>query len=127
MQLAQPEPAMRGGWGIRADVPKVADTERHQAMPAAVAKAVGARDRVVDEEHGIVMAGGFIDHSGRLAEITMTDGTTKKSSYKSPHSYCLFEIFKIVDGKIREIESVFPTVTYGIPTPWKDQGGMQRK
>ena len=75
---------------------------------------------LVDEEHGIVMAGGFIDHSGRLTEITLTDGTMKKSSYKSPHSYCLFEIFKIVDGKIRQVEAVFPTVTYGIPTPWKD-------
>ncbi len=75
---------------------------------------------LVDEERGLVMAGGFIDHSAKVTEVTLTDGTKKKSSYKTPHSFCLLEVFKIVDGKIREIQAVFPTVTYGMPTPWKD-------
>ena len=73
---------------------------------------------VIDEERGLVMAGGFIDHSARITEVTLTDGTVRKSSYKSPHSFVLLELFKIVDGKIRQVEAVFTTVTYGTPTPW---------
>lgn len=75
---------------------------------------------LVDEERGLVMAGGFIDHSGRLTEITLTDGSKRKSSYKSPHSFCVLELFKIVDGQIAQVEAVFTTVTYHIPTPWKN-------
>lgn len=75
---------------------------------------------LVDEERGIVMAGGFIDHSGRLAEVTWTDGTVRKSSYLSPHSFCLLELFKIEDNMIRQVEAVFTTVTYNTPTPWRD-------
>lgn len=79
------------------------------------------RDRrypVIDEERGLVMAGGFIDHSGRLQKITLTDGRVIETLFKTPHSYCLLELFKIVDGKIRQVESVFTDVPYNMPTPW---------
>ena len=73
---------------------------------------------LVDEEKGLVLAGGFIDHSGRLETYTTTDGVTHQSPMKSPHSFCLLEMFKIVDGKIRHAESVFITVPYYMPSPW---------
>jgi hypothetical protein len=79
------------------------------------------RDRrypLVDEEKGLVLAGGFIDHSGRLQSYTTTDGVTHESPIKSPHSFCLMEMFKIKDGKIRHAESVFITVPYYMPSPW---------
>lgn len=74
---------------------------------------------LVDEERGLVLAAAFIDHSGRLQHYTLTDGTPRESRYKSPHSYVMLEIFKIVDGKIRLIEAVFVTVPYNMPSPWK--------
>jgi hypothetical protein len=79
------------------------------------------RDRrfvVVDEERGIVLAGGFIDHSGRLTSFPLTDGTTRQSNYLRPHSFSLLEAFKIVGGKIRQVEAVFFSVPYNMPSPW---------
>jgi hypothetical protein len=73
---------------------------------------------LVDEERGIVLAAGFIDHSGHLGEYTLTDGRHATSVYRRPHSFCLLEAFKIRRGKIQAIEAVFTTVPYGMPSPW---------
>lgn len=73
---------------------------------------------LVDEEKGLILAGGFIDHSGRLQQYTTTDGVVHESPVKAPHSFCFLELFKIVDGKIRHAESVFITVPYNMPSPW---------
>ena len=78
----------------------------------------GRRFELVDEERGIVLAGGFIDHSGRIKEFPLTDGTTRKSNYLRPHSFALLEAFKIVGGRIRQVEAVFFTVPYNSPSPW---------
>jgi len=83
------------------------------------------RDRrypLVDEEKGLILAGGFIDHSGRLDKYTTTDGVTHDAPIKSPHSFCLLEMFKIKDGKIRHAEAVFITVPYYMPSPWVKHG-----
>lgn len=78
---------------------------------------------LVDEEKGLVLAAGFIDHSARLKKFTTTDGVVHDSPIKSPHSFCLFEMFKIIDGKIRHAEAVFITVPYNMPSPWlRDDG-----
>ncbi len=71
-----------------------------------------------DEEKGLILAGGLIDHSGRLDKYTTTDGVVHDTPLKSPHSFCYLELFKIVDGKIRHAESVFITVPYNMPSPW---------
>jgi hypothetical protein len=79
------------------------------------------RDRrypLVDEEKGIVLAAGFIDHSGKVTEVTWTDGTRHSSIFHFPHSFVLLELFKIVDGKIAEVEAVFVTVPYNMVSPW---------
>jgi hypothetical protein len=73
---------------------------------------------LVDEEKGLILAGGFIDHSARLEKYTTTDGVVHDTPLKSPHSFCYLELFKIVDGKIRHAESVFITVPYNMPSPW---------
>ena len=77
------------------------------------------RFEVVDEERGLVMAAGFIDHAGRLGEYTLTDGRVVQSTiFRRPHSYCLLETFKIRRGKIQQVEAVFTTVPYRMPSPW---------
>lgn len=79
------------------------------------------RDRrfiMADEERGIVLAGGFIDHEGRINEFRLTDGTTKTSMFHRPHSFVLLEAFRIKGGKIQGIEAAFLTVPYNMPSPW---------
>ena len=79
------------------------------------------RDRrfpLVDEEKGIVLAGGFIDHCGKVGDYTLTDGTPASSPVRRPHSYYLAEAFKIREGAIEQIEAVFHTVPYHMPGVW---------
>lgn len=73
---------------------------------------------LVDEERGLVLAFGFIDHSGRLREYQLTDGRTVKSPVLRPHSFYISELFKIDDGMIEQIEANFITVPYRMPSPW---------
>jgi hypothetical protein len=77
---------------------------------------------LVDEEKGLVLAGGFIDHSGKLDKYTTTDGVVHDPPLKSPHSFCFLEMFKIRDGKIRHAEAMFITVPYHMPSPWFQRG-----
>ena len=74
---------------------------------------------LVDIERGIVLAHGFIDHSGKLGEYELTDGTKVSSPIRRPHSYYLAEAFKIRDGAIEQVEAVFHTVPYRMPSPWE--------
>lgn len=73
---------------------------------------------LVDVERGLVLASGFIDHSGQLDSYTLTDGREIQSPIRYPHSFYLLELFKIDDGKIRQVEAVFVTVPYGMGSPW---------
>ena len=79
------------------------------------------RDRrfpLVDEEKGLVLAAGFIDHAGKVRDVTWTDGSRHRSIFHFPHSFVLLELFKIVGGKIAGVEAVFVTVPYNMPSPW---------
>jgi len=80
------------------------------------------RDRrffLVDEERGLVMSAGFIDHAGRLENYTLTDGraVTTPAAMRIPNSLCFLELFKVRGGKIQKIESVFIAVPYNMPSP----------
>lgn len=78
----------------------------------------GRRFPLVDEERGLVMAFGFIDHCGRLDDYELTDGTKVKSHIRRPHTFYLGELFKIDHGMICQIEANFITVPYHMPSPW---------
>jgi hypothetical protein len=75
---------------------------------------------LVDEERGLVLASGFIDHAGDLHEYKLTDGTSVRAPVHRPHSFYLFELFKLKDGSIEQIEANFITVPYNMPSPWDD-------
>ena len=66
-----------------------------------------------------MLAHGFIDHSGKLGDYELTDGTQVSSPIRRPHSYYLAEAFKIRDGAIEQVEAVFHTVPYKMPSPWE--------
>lgn len=75
---------------------------------------------LVDVERGLVLAGTFIDHAGRIGKFNLSNGTPEESRYRRPHSLYLLELFKInKEGKIRQIEAVFMSVPYHMPSPWR--------
>ncbi len=79
------------------------------------------RDRdffLVDEERGIVMSRGFIDHKGVLDDYTLTDGRKVKSVYREPHTWAFLEMFKIRNGMITGVESTFIGAPYYMRSPW---------
>lgn len=78
----------------------------------------GRRFPLVDEARGLVLAFGFIDHCGRLAEYALTDGRVVPSPVRRPHSFYLAELFKIEDDMLRQIEANFITVPYHMRAPW---------
>ena len=82
----------------------------------------GRRFPLVDEERGIVLAHGFIDHCGKLGEYELTDGTKVTSPIRRPHTFYLSEAFKIRQGAIEQIEANFITVPYHMPSPWDARG-----
>lgn len=82
----------------------------------------GRRYPLVDVERGIVLAYGFIDHSGKLGDYTLTNGEAAKSPVRRPHSYYLAEAFKIRDHAIEQVEADFLTVPYKMPSPWDSLG-----
>ncbi|MGC2418865.1 MAG: hypothetical protein WA434_14065, partial [Candidatus Acidiferrales bacterium] len=73
---------------------------------------------LVDEERQLVLAAAFIDHNGALGTFKLTDGTVIDSPMRTPSTLCLLELFRIQDGKIRQIQAVFIGVPYGMPSPW---------
>jgi hypothetical protein len=81
----------------------------------------GRRYPLIDEERGIVLAYGFIDHCGVLGDYRLTDGSPAKSPVRRPHTFYLAEIFKIDQGMICQIEANFITVPYHMKSPWDGQ------
>ena len=79
------------------------------------------RDReffLVDEERGIAMARGFIDHKGVLDEYKLTDGTPARSIFREPQTWALLEAFKIRNGMIVSVEASFIQAPYYMRSPW---------
>ena len=77
------------------------------------------RDRrypVVDEERGVVVGfGAFNIPGGDYKRIVNGQETTRRYE---PRSLFLFEAFKIIDGKIVQIEATMRNVPLGAPTGW---------
>lgn len=73
---------------------------------------------LVDEERGIALFRGFIDHKGVMADYQLTDGSWKRSIFREPHSWALLESFKIQDGMITGVEATFIGAPYNATSPW---------
>lgn len=87
----------------------------------------GRRFPLVDQERGIVLAHGFIDHCGKLGDYRLTDGTEVSSPIRRPHTFYLSEAFKIRDHAIEQIEANFITVPYHMPSPWDSLGDARHR
>jgi hypothetical protein len=62
---------------------------------------------IADPVTGLAFAMGYFDHDGAV-----------NKSITQPYSIIIGEIFKIMEGKIRQIEAVLMTVPYGMESGW---------
>lgn len=79
------------------------------------------RDRrypLVDQEMGVVLAAGFMDHTGKVVDFQRTDGTPQKSGALHPQSFIYLDILRIENNAIRLVESVFAAMPYNMPSVW---------
>ncbi len=75
----------------------------------------------VDVERGLVMTSGFFDHAGSIRSVKLTTGKEQKIGipWNTPYSFMYFELFKIDDGKLLQVESTLEDVSYRDPSPWQ--------
>jgi hypothetical protein len=75
---------------------------------------------VVDEEKGLTFGIYMFQHKG-LNQITMKDGSTRPAPYfvGQPVTMPMAEVFKIVNGNIREVEAIGVQVPYGLGPGWE--------
>jgi hypothetical protein len=76
---------------------------------------------IADPVTGLSFGWGYFDHDGAVEKMTVTQGgqaTDVSSMFRQPFSFYIAEIFKVVDGKIRQIEAVLTTVPYGMESGW---------
>lgn len=78
---------------------------------------------LVDEERGISLFRGFIDHKGVMADYQLTDGTWRRSIFREPHSWALLEMFKIQGDMITGVEATFIGAPYNSTSPWGPGNG----
>jgi hypothetical protein len=80
------------------------------------------RDRryvAVDQERGLVAAFAFFDHvAGSTRTFQVPDGRTVTAGPSQPWTWQIYEIFKIQDGQIHEIEAFLTRPPYGLTSGW---------
>lgn len=79
------------------------------------------RFEVVDPVKGLAFGWGYFDHNGSVERYSNTPGdeqTDVSSAFRQPFSFYIAEVFKVVDGDIRQIEAVLTTVPYNMESGW---------
>jgi hypothetical protein len=90
------------------------------------------RDRrfvAVDQERGLVFSFVFYDQaSGQAQNVKLADGREITAGPKRPWTWEMAEMFKIENGKIRQVEAVMEQVPYGMQSGWSAwEDGMSSK
>ena len=75
------------------------------------------RTPVVDEEKGIIWGIYCFNHRG-LASVEMPDGSIQPTYFSTPNTMPMSEMFKIKNGKIRDILGFGTVMPYGIGDGW---------
>jgi len=84
------------------------------------------RDRrypLVDVERGLVFAIVCFDHRGNVARYTRPDGTQVDvpAMFRHPFTFEVAELFRIENGRIRQIEGIVFEAPYGMSTGWEEK------
>jgi hypothetical protein len=80
----------------------------------------GRRVLAVDEERGLVIMASIADFGLAQRQYTLANGNKVESDRFHAMSRELYEIYKIVDGRIQAIEAVSVDQPYGMPVAWNN-------
>jgi hypothetical protein len=78
----------------------------------------GRRVLAVDEERGLVIMASIADFGLAQRQYTLTDGRKVESDRFHPMARELFEVYKIVGGRIQAVEAVSVDQPFGMPVAW---------
>jgi len=73
----------------------------------------------VDESRGLVAVAAIADFNLAERRYTLTDGREVETEAVHAMSRELFEVYKVVDGRIVAIEAVSVDQPYGMHSAWK--------
>jgi hypothetical protein len=79
------------------------------------------RFEVVDRTTGLAFGWGYFDHNGTPAKMSRTldhQLVDVAPTFRQPFSFYIAEVFKVMDGKIRQIEAVLTPVPYEMESGW---------
>jgi hypothetical protein len=79
------------------------------------------RFEVVDRTKGLAFGWGYFDHNGTVAKFSRTLDhklVDVAPTFRQPLTFYIAEVFKVTDGKIRQIEAVLTTVPYEMESGW---------
>jgi hypothetical protein len=79
------------------------------------------RFEVVDRTKGLAFGWGYFDHNGTPARFSRTpdhEMVDVAATFRQPITFYIAEVFKVVDGNIRQIEAVLTTVPYQMESGW---------
>jgi hypothetical protein len=79
------------------------------------------RFEIVDRTKGLAFAWGYFDHNGTHAKFSRTldhKPADVALTFRQPVTFYIAEVFKVVDGKIRQIEAVLTTVPFQMESSW---------
>jgi len=79
------------------------------------------RFEVVDRTRGLAFGWGYFDHDGTHAKFSHTPDhalVDVPPMFRQPFSFYIAEVFKVMDGKIRQIEAVLTPVPFRMESGW---------
>lgn len=105
---------MGGGYNIIA----MSCTEQFKTGYFRFVTEIRRRHVLVDEERGMVFSFAALDHAGNIKQVTTTDGQTHDIGQLSPTTLFGGGLFKIMNGQIHRIYTVFFSAPYGMKHGW---------
>jgi hypothetical protein len=79
------------------------------------------RFAIVDRTKGLAFGWGYFDHDGTHAKFSRTldhQEADVNAMFRQPLTFYIAEVFKVTDGKIRQIEAVLTTVPFRMESGW---------
>ena len=105
---------MGGGYNIMA----MSCTEQFKTGYFRFVTEIRRRHVLVDEERGMAFSFAALDHAGNIKQVTTTDGQTHDIGQLSPNTLFGGGLFKIINGEIHRIYTVFFSAPYGMKHGW---------